>query len=240
MSVEIQEALGADIIMAFDECLAYPATEAEARISMERSLAWEKRSLEAKTVHDQAMFGIVQGGMHLKLRKECAEELVGMNFDGYASGGLSVGEPIPQMYELAEATASFLPEDSPRYLMGVGFPEDLIRCIDFGFDLFDCVIPTRNARNGMLFTETGFIQIKHARYTEDPSPIDSVCPCYTCRNYSRAYLRHLYLSREILSPMLNTIHNLHYYLNLLGEARSAIRGDRFPDFKRQFFSKRGI
>lgn len=249
LSIEIQEALGADIVMAFDECLAYPATETEARASMERSINWEERSLQAKTRHDQELFAIVQGGMYPELRRECVERLLGFTrggydnlghaqFSGFAIGGLSVGEPISQMYELAEATGSYLPEDKPRYLMGVGLPEDIVRCIDFGIDLFDCVVPTRNARNGMLFTTNGFIQIKHARYVEDASPIDEACFCYTCQNYSRAYLRHLYLSREILSPVLNTIHNLHYYLNLLSDARSAIREGRFDGFKKDFFSLR--
>lgn len=273
MSIEIQEALGADIIMAFDECLAYPVTESEVRASMERSLNWEKRSLQAKTRNDQALFAIVQGGMFPELRRECVERLVEMgceeqegtrsdsaivrlsdrliplsnhrtiglshkHFAGFAIGGLSVGEPISQMVELASYTALLIPPEYPRYLMGVGLPEDIVRCIDFGIDMFDCVVPTRNARNGMLFTTTGFIQIKHARHAEDPAPIDEACFCYTCRNYSRAYLRHLYLSREVLSPVLNTIHNLHYYLNLLIDARSAIREGRFADFKIDFFSSR--
>lgn len=160
-----------------------------------------------------------------------------LRFSGFAIGGLSVGEPVPVMYEMAAYCASLIPSHYPRYLMGVGMPEDIITCIDNGIDMFDCVIPTRNARNGQLFTSFGAVQIKQAQYTEDESPIESDCPCYTCRHYSRAYLRHLYLAREVLSPVLNTIHNLHYFLNLLGEVRLAIQNDRFPEFKNNFFNQ---
>ena len=245
-SIAIQEALGADIIMAFDDCTPYPATKEEARTSMERTLRWEERSLKAKTREDQALFAIVQGGLYPELRKECLERLMEIgsrgggchDFSGYALGGLSVGEPIPQMYELAEYSASLLPKDKPRYLMGVGTPEDLVTCIDFGLDMFDCVMPTRNARNGTLFTETGSVAIKQAQFAEDDGPLDAQCSCLTCRNYSRAYLRHLHMSKEILSSILSSIHNLRYYLNLIKKIRLAIQDDHFDQFKKEFFNKR--
>lgn len=240
LSIQIQEALGSDIMMVFDECTPYPATFEEAKKSMERSLNWEERSLKAKTQKDQALFAIVQGGMYPELRKECLERLMELSasgFDGFALGGLSVGEPIPEMYELAEYLASLLPQDSPRYLMGVGMPADLIHCIDYGLDMFDCVIPTRNARNGMLFTSTGFIYIKQAQFADDEKPIDPECRCYTCSRYSRAYLRHLHLAKEILSSVLSTIHNLHYYLNLISQIRVAIANDNFSKFKRELLNK---
>lgn len=250
LSVEIQEALGADIIMVFDECLAYPAALEETRKSMERSIDWEKRSLAAKRRNDRALFAIIQGGMYTELRRECADKLLEVNsrrgqgelnaFSGFAIGGLSVGEPMAQMYELADYSASIIPEEYPRYLMGVGMPEDIIRCIDYGIDMFDCVIPTRNARNGMLFTKTGHIYIKQAQYVEDDGPISEECSCYTCSGYSRAYLRHLHMAGEILSSMLSTIHNLHYYFNLIREAQSSIRNGTFAEFKRRFFSSRNL
>jgi queuine tRNA-ribosyltransferase len=244
-SIAIQEALGADIMMAFDECIPYPASFSEAQQSMKRSLDWEKRSLAASVSDEQALFGIVQGGMHVQLRKECAERLTeiseghetGNRFSGYALGGFSVGEPISEMYEMVARCVELLPKDQPRYLMGVGMPEDLVTMIDLGIDMFDCVIPTRNARNGMLFTPEGSIQIKQARYAADGEPIDRRCSCYTCRSYSRAYLRHLHMAKEILSSILSSIHNLHYYLNLLSEARLAIEGDSFGAFKSHFFNQ---
>lgn len=266
ISIEIQEALGGDIIMAFDDCTPHPSTFEETKKSVERSIDWEKRSLLAKTRGDQALFGIIQGGMYPELRLECTERLieidvgrgtwdVGRNgkvrssyvqanevsgrttsFAGFAIGGLSVGEPISQMYELAEYSVSLIPARYPRYLMGVGMPEDLIRCIDMGIDMFDCVIPTRNARNGMMFTDNGFVQIKQAQYAEDDKPVDSTCTCYTCQNYSRAYLRHLHLAKEILSSILSSIHNLHYYLDLVRRARIAIENGKFVEFKRSFLS----
>ncbi|MDO8518730.1 MAG: tRNA guanosine(34) transglycosylase Tgt [Deltaproteobacteria bacterium] len=269
ISIQIQQALGSDIMMAFDDCTAYPADRETTRKSMERTIDWEKRSLAAHTNPEQALFGIVQGGMYSDLRKECMERLLEMNeinppsppffkgggynespalppfekggqggFKGFALGGLSVGEPIEQMYEIAAVSAPLIPEKYPRYLMGVGMPENLITCIDMGLDMFDCVIPTRNARNGMLFTQTGSIYIKQEQYTEDPGPIDATCRCYTCANYSRAYLRHLHMAKEILSSVLSTIHNLHYYLDLLQTIRKAIAEDRFAEFKNQFFITR--
>ncbi|EKD42307.1 MAG: hypothetical protein ACD_73C00214G0001, partial [uncultured bacterium] len=210
LSVQIQQSLDSDILMPFDECTPYPATPDELRNSLERTLRWEERSLKAKRNPAQAMFSIVQGGLDLKLRQECFERLQAMNqgdsqFEGYALGGLSVGEPIPEMYEMVKGCTQFMPEDYPRYLMGVGLPQDLVTCIDLGIDMFDCVIPTRNARNGMLFTSFGHISIRQTQYTDDFGPIDEKCTCYTCRNYSRAYLRHLHMGKEIMSSILSTI-----------------------------------
>lgn len=258
LSIAVQQALGSDIMMVFDDCTPYPATLEEARRSMERSLRWEERSLIAARSEPsvipvttdprkyQALFSIVQGGLYKDLRKECLERLLEIShkhqtpgrdgFNGFALGGLSVGEPIPEMYEMASYSADLLPVDKPRYLMGVGMPIDLVNCVDYGIDMFDCVIPTRNARNGMLFTKHGYIAIKQAQYLEDDGPIDSECSCYTCKNYSRAYLRHLHMAKEILSSVLSTIHNLHYYLNLLHDVRLAIREDRFSQFKKDFIS----
>ncbi len=248
LAVEIQEALGSDIMMVLDECLAYPSTEEQARVSMELTLDWAAQCLHARK-KNSALFAIVQGGMHKNLRAECAERLVSLHathkmsdeildFDGFAIGGLSVGEPMEIAYDIAGFCAERLPENRPRYLMGVGLPQDIVESIDRGIDMFDCVIPTRNARNGMLFTQEGFIYIRNAAYTADEGPIDPTCTCYTCKNFSRAYLRHLSHAKEILSAILNSIHNLHYYLNLLEEIRQALREDRFPQFKKDFFSKR--
>ncbi len=264
LAIEIQEALGSDIMMVLDECLGYPATEEEAKKSMDLTLSWAEKSLLARK-SDAALFAIVQGGMYKHLRGECIERLMEMGelgvggrgsgvnqnpltpnsqpptvFNGYAVGGVSVGEPMEIAYELADYCANRLPENKPRYLMGVGLPEDIVTCIDLGIDLFDCVIPTRNARNGMLFTSDGFIYIRNACYTEDENPIDSECSCYTCKNFSRAYLRHLSHSKEILSAILNSIHNLHYYLNLLSDIRCSISEGNFSEFKKNFFNRRNI
>lgn len=240
LSIGIQESLDSDIMMPFDECTPYPATPDELRNSIERTLRWEERSLKAKKNPAQALFAIVQGGLDLALRKECFERLESMNgderqFEGYALGGLSVGEPIPLMYEMVKGCTQFMPVNYPRYLMGVGLPQDLVTCIDLGIDMFDCVIPTRNARNGMLFTSFGHISIRQTQYTDDFGPIDEKCVCYTCRNYSRAYLRHLHMGKEIMSSILSTIHNLHYYLNLIHEIRESIATDSFVEFKNNFF-----
>ncbi|KAF0217737.1 MAG: queuine [Geobacteraceae bacterium] len=237
-AVAIQEALGGDIIMCFDECPPYPAEYDYVRRSMELTSRWARRCKEAKRRNDQALFGIVQGGMFTELRERSAHELCEIGFDGYALGGLSVGEEKRVMYDIMESCAPFLPEDKPRYVMGIGAPEDLIEGINFGFDMFDCVMPTRNARNGMLFTSFGRVNIKGAAYAEDRSPIDPECGCYVCRNYSRAYLRHLYRAGEILASRLNTWHNLHYYLSLMAEARKAIACGRFAQFRREFYAKR--
>ncbi|HEX9023437.1 MAG TPA: tRNA guanosine(34) transglycosylase Tgt [Geobacteraceae bacterium] len=237
-AIAIQEALGADIIMCFDECTPYPAEYDYVRRSAELTTRWAERCRKAKRRPDQALFGIVQGGMFKDLRERSAAELRALDFDGYALGGLSVGEEREVMYEIIAHSAPLLPHDKPRYVMGIGTPEDLIEGINAGIDMFDCVMPTRNARNGMLFTEGGSINIKNAAYAEDPSPIDGECSCYVCANYSRAYLRHLYRSGEILASRLNTWHNLHYYLSLMARARQAIAEDRFSRFRREFYEKR--
>ncbi len=242
-AMEIQEALGSDIMMILDECTPYPATFDYAKSSMERTLRWGKRCRDHHlrpegNSESQALFGIVQGSMFKELREVSAKETVNIGFDGYALGGLSVGESKNEMHEMIEVSVPHLPEDRPRYLMGVGLPEDLIEGVRRGIDMFDCVIPTRNARNGMLFTTFGSIQIKHSRYISDNSPIDPECGCYTCKHFSRAYLRHLYMAKEILSSRLNTIHNLYYYLNLMKGVREAISADRFDSFRKEFYDKR--
>ncbi|PIR20783.1 MAG: tRNA guanosine(34) transglycosylase Tgt [Deltaproteobacteria bacterium CG11_big_fil_rev_8_21_14_0_20_47_16] len=243
LAIEIQESLGSDIMMVLDECLPYPAGRDTAKTSMELSLRWAKRSLAARTRADRLMFGIVQGGMYKDLRSEYIERLVplthtGRTFEGIAIGGLSVGEPPELMWEMTEHCTAHMPTDKPRYLMGVGTPEDLMECIDRGIDMFDCVLPTRNARTNKLFTSTGDLNIMNACFTEDAGPLDENCSCYTCQNFSRAYLRHLALSKEILGARLNTIHNLHFYLHLLDRARLAIEEDRFPQLKAEVIAKR--
>jgi queuine tRNA-ribosyltransferase len=237
-AVEIQEDLGADIIMAFDECTPYPATRDYAHESLERTLRWAKRCRDAKKETGQALFGIVQGGIYPDLRKHSAEALVDIGFDGYAIGGLSVGETKPMMYEMIEATVPSLPGDQPRYLMGVGTPEDLLEGVDRGIDMFDCVMPTRNARNGTFFTSSGKVVIRNAQYERDRQPIDPECGCYTCRNFSRAYLRHLFGASELLALRLGTIHNLFFYLNLMRNVRASIEQGTFRDFKKEFLAKR--
>jgi queuine tRNA-ribosyltransferase len=238
VSIAIQQSLGADIAMCFDECPPYPAEISYVQKSMELTTRWARRCKEAHTREDQALFGIVQGGMHPQLRRESAAQLREIGFDGYALGGLSVGEEKGVMHEMLQACSEFLPQDSPRYVMGIGAPEDLIEAMHAGYDMFDCVMPTRNARNGALFTSFGRINIKGAAYEEDTSPIDPACDCYVCRNYTRAYLRHLYRSQEILASRLNTWHNLHYYLNLMQGARTAIAQGRFVEYRREFYAKR--
>ena len=229
-AVEIQEALGADIIMCLDECTPYPASHEEAERSLELTLNWSRRCKESHRNPDQALFGIVQGGMYSDLRRRSVEAMGEIGFDGYAIGGLSVGESKGMMVQVVGETAPLLPVHQPRYLMGVGTPWDMAQAIQQGVDLFDCVLPTRNARNGMLFTRTGRLVIKNARFAEDDLPIEPGCSCYTCRNYSRAYLRHLYLAEEILAMRLNTIHNLHFYLTFMKEIRQAIDQDRLQEF----------
>ena len=237
-AVQVQEALGSDIMMCLDTCIPYPAEREEVIRATALTGRWARRSRAAHKNREQLLFGIVQGGMHEDLRSEAVEELVEIGFDGYAIGGLSVGEDQTRMLEIAEHTTALLPDNYPKYLMGVGTPEDLIESVWRGVDMFDCVMPTRNARNGMLFTSTGRIVIKNARYREDGRPLDEACECYVCRNYSRAYLRHLYMAREILSSHLNTIHNLHYFVNLLGGMRKAIEEDRLAEFRRGFYARR--
>lgn len=243
LAIEIQEALGSDIMMVLDECTPYPATETAARTSMEISLKWARRCLDARRSQN-ALFGIVQGGMHPHLRKEYIDRLHSCSFDkssefdGFAIGGLSVGEPIPLMYEMVSICTEAIPKAKPRYLMGVGTPEDLVECIDRGIDMFDCVMPTRHARNGQLFTSNGNLNIENAAYTDDAACVDENCLCYACRNFSRAYLRHLFLAKEILAARLATIHNLQFYIDLVRQARSALESDRYPEFKKNFLQKR--
>ena len=237
-SIAIQEALGADIIMAFDECIPYPSSREYVAASTDRSSRWARRCRQARQVDDgAALYGIVQGGMHRDLRARSVADLLEIGFEGYAVGGLSVGESADLMYEIMEWTMPLLPENQPRYVMGVGTPENLVEGVRRGVDMFDCVMPTRNARNGALFTSKGKISIKNARFRDDSSPLDEECSCYTCRNYSRAYLSHLFHAREILSYHLNTIHNLHYYLNLMADIRGAIETDSFTRFRHDFYSK---
>ncbi|OQY19759.1 MAG: tRNA guanosine(34) transglycosylase Tgt [Desulfobacteraceae bacterium 4572_35.1] len=239
LSIEIQQALGSDIIMVFDECIPYPSTREYVVDSTERSMRWAKRCKQAHDRSDgSALFGIVQGGMHADLRQKSVADLVDIGFDGYAIGGLSVGEDAQTMYEVMEYTIPHLPEERPRYVMGVGTPENLVEGVRRGVDMFDCVMPTRNARNGVLFTGFGKLSIKQERYVDDPLPIDPDCDCYVCRNYSRAYLRHIYKSNEILSSMLNTQHNLYYYLQLMEQMRQALSCGTFDKFCQEFYLKR--
>ncbi len=221
--IEIQRTLGSDIAMVLDECVPYPSAYEYVKSSTQRTTRWAERCLRARREEDPALFAIVQGGMYPDLREESARDLVGMDFQGFAVGGLSVGEPRSVMLQVLKETLPLLPEGAPRYLMGVGTPEDILDAVMLGVDFFDCVLPTRNARNGTLFTSAGKISIKQARYSEDKGPIDETCACYACRHYSRAYLRHLYLAKEILSSRLNTIHNIFHYMNFMAKIREAIR-----------------
>lgn len=237
-SMHIQRQLGSDIVMAFDECTPYPATVSEAEASMLMSMRWAGECREHLPVNDtQALFGIVQGGMYPELRIQSLEMLSAIDFEGIAIGGLSVGEPKEEMMAMMDALAPHLPADKPHYVMGVGTPDDLIEGIDRGIDMFDCVMPTRNARNGTLFTDDGKLNIKNLRYAEDPRPIMEGCSCYTCRNFSRSYLRHLYMAKEILSSRLNTLHNLHYYCDLMSRARSALEHGVWPEFRNRFLQR---
>ncbi len=238
-SMHIQRVLNSDIVMIFDECTPYPADEKTAGESMRLSLRWAARSKAAHGGNPNALFGIVQGGMHEHLRDESLRELERIGFDGYAIGGLSVGEPKEDMLRILRHTAPQLPRDKPRYLMGVGTPEDIVAAVAQGIDMFDCVMPTRNARNGMMFTRLGDIKIKNARYRMDMRPLDEQCGCYSCRNFTRAYLHHLHRIGEILGARLNTIHNLYYYQQLMGEVRAAIEAGAFADFVQRFTEMRG-
>lgn len=239
-SMQIQRELGSDIVMIFDECTPYPATHLEADVSMRLSLRWAERSKTAHGDNPAALFGIVQGGMYEDLRKESAQKLKEIGFDGYAIGGLSVGEPKEEMLKVLDATEPNLPKDKPRYLMGVGKPEDIVEAVRRGIDMFDCVIPTRNARNGFLFTHDGEVKIRNAANKTSLEPIDKQCDCYTCKNYSRAYLHHLDKCREILGARLNTIHNLHYYQKLMLDLRLAIAQNRLDEFVAEFYAARGM
>ncbi len=232
-SMRIQQVLNSDIAMVFDECLAYPATEQQAADSMRLSMRWARRSRDA---HDGVVFGIVQGGVYPELRAESVDALRGIGFDGYALGGLAVGEPKEERLKVLQTTR--LPPERPRYLMGVGTPEDLIEAVGAGLDMFDCVLPTRNARNGWLFTRFGDIRIRNARFREDLAPLDERCACYTCRNYTRAYLYHLDKAKEILGARLNTLHNLHYYQELMGALRTAIECGAFASKAKELLEQR--
>lgn len=233
-SMRIQKVLNSDIVMIFDECTPYPATPADARDSMRLSLRWAARSKAAHQGNPNALFGIIQGGMYEDLRDESLAGLTEIGFDGYAIGGLSVGEPKEDMLRILAHTTPKMPQDKPRYLMGVGTPEDLVTAVSHGVDMFDCVMPTRNARNGWLFTRHGDIKLKNARHRKDSRPLDEYCQCYTCLNFSRAYLHHLHRSGEILGARLNTIHNLHYYQELMLGMRQAIEQGRFEAFATEF------
>jgi queuine tRNA-ribosyltransferase len=239
-SIEIQMCLNSDIMMCLDQCIAYPADYDTARKAMELTARWSKRCKihwENRFKQHNALFGIVQGGMFKDLREQSADQMKEIGFPGYAVGGLSVGEPKNVMLEMADETLGRLPDKSPKYIMGVGTPADLVDLVDLGADMFDCVMPTRNARNGQLFTENGPINICNAKHKMDVGPIDPECGCYACRHYSRAYLRHLFMSKELLAYRLNTIHNVHYYIDLMKKIRQAILENEFDRFKKNFYNK---
>ncbi len=242
VSMQIQHDLGSDIVMSFDECTPYPATEDYARKSMELSLRWALRSRNEfdRLGNPNALFGIVQGGVFPKLRRESAEKLLEIGFDGYAVGGLAVGEPKEEREKILDYVLTLLPRDKPRYLMGVGKPEDIVEGVRRGIDMFDCVMPTRNARNGHLFTRNGVIKIRNSKYITDTSPLDENCGCYTCRNYTRSYLHHLDKCNEILGARLNSIHNLYYYEELMTRIRSAIEAGAFEEFVKEFYGRKGM
>jgi len=237
-SMAIQRVLGADIAMVFDECTPYPADRVQAEASMQLSLRWAGRSREAHGDSPAALFGIVQGGKYPDLRQASLEGLTALGFDGYAIGGLSVGEPHELRIQVLDALNPLLPAGQPRYLMGVGTPEDIVEAVGRGIDLFDCVMPTRNARNAHIFTTAGTLRLRNARYRDDTTPLDPECHCYTCRHYSRAYLYHLDKCNEILGAHLNTVHNLHYYQQLMAAVRAAVEADCFDDFVTDFYTKR--
>ncbi|PCJ41237.1 MAG: tRNA guanosine(34) transglycosylase Tgt [SAR86 cluster bacterium] len=234
-AIEVQRDLGSDIVMAFDECTPYPATETEARDSMELSMRWAQRCKDAHADNQSALFGIVQGGMYPALRKESLAALKAIDFDGYALGGLSVGEPKDEMMLVLDAIAGLLPTEKPRYLMGVGTPSDLVEAVSRGIDMFDCVMPTRNARNAHIFTSEGVLKLRNARFKDDLAPLDKNCSCYTCKNFSRSYLHHMDKCKEMLGAQLNTLHNLHYYQRLMEDLRSAIEQGKLAAFRKGFF-----
>jgi len=239
-SMQVQRDLGSDVVMIFDECTPYPATEQEAADSMRLSLRWADRSKKAHGDNESALFAIVQGGMYDHLRDESLKGLTDIGFDGYAIGGLSVGEPKDEMMKVLDHIAHQLPEDKPRYLMGVGKPEDLVEGVRRGVDMFDCVMPTRNARNGHLFVDTGVVKLRNASNKTDTRPLDETCDCYTCRNFSRAYLHHLDKCKEILGSQLNTIHNLRFYQRVMQGLRDALDQGKLSDFVAEFYRKRGM
>ncbi len=237
LSMEIQRGLASDIVMAFDQCPPYPAEPHEVQAAMRRTVKWAERGLKVPMKPHQARFGIVQGGLYEDLRVQSAAEITALPFDGFAIGGLSIGESPELMQKMARHTAPLLPAHKPRYLMGVGRPEDLVEGVRAGIDMFDCVMPTRNARNGQLFTSRGKVNIKNAKFADDPAPLDPECPCEACTKYSRAYLRHLFICGELLSARLNTIHNLTYYLGIMSQMRQAIFENRFDDWVKSFYTK---
>ncbi len=239
-SMEVQRSLGSDIVMIFDECTPYPATHQQAKESMELSLRWAQRSKDGHGDNPSALFGIVQGGMFEDLREVSVAGLTSIGFDGYAIGGLSVGEPKAEMIKILDHTTPLIPEDKPRYLMGVGKPEDLVEGVRRGIDMFDCVMPTRNARNGHLFVTNGVVKIRNSRHKTDNSPLDAECDCYTCKNYSRAYLHHLDKCNEILGAQLNTLHNLRFYQRVMQDLRDAIEQGKLDDFVTEFYALRDL
>ncbi|MDQ2077248.1 tRNA guanosine(34) transglycosylase Tgt [Marinimicrobium sp. ABcell2] len=239
-AMKVQRDLGSDIVMIFDECTPYPATEKQARDSMELSLRWAKRSRVAHDDNPAALFGIVQGGMYPQLRRESLAGLMDIGFDGYAIGGLSVGEPKDEMLKVLDALAPDMPQDKPRYLMGVGKPADIVEAVRRGVDMFDCVMPTRNARNGHLFTREGVVKIRNARHRHDTGPVDSHCDCYCCQNFSRSYLHHLEKCGEMLAAQLATIHNLTFYQNLMAQLRAAIAAGELDAMVEDFYSAQGL
>ncbi len=239
-SMQVQRDLGSDIVMIFDECTPYPASEQQARTSMELSLRWAARSKQAHGDNPSALFGIVQGGMYEHLRTESLNGLMAVGFDGYAIGGLSVGEPKEDMLRVLEHLAPLMPSDRPRYLMGVGKPEDLVEGVRRGIDMFDCVMPTRNARNAHLFTSEGVLKLRNARFRQDTGPLDPLCDCYTCKNFSRSYLHHLDKCNEMLGAQLNTIHNLRYYQSLMQQMRTALAEGTFTQFLEDFYGRQGL
>lgn len=235
--VEIQQIIGSDIMMPLDECPPYPSSHTYALESLKRTLRWLQRSKKYKSNQNQALFGIVQGSVYEDLRKESALRTVELDMDGYSIGGLSVGEPVEFMYRMTEVVCEILPQSKPRYLMGVGTPENIIESVERGVDMFDCVMPTRNGRNGTLFTHFGRINIKSAKYKLDENPVDPLCDCYTCKNFSRGYLRHLYNTQEITAYILGTIHNLRFYIKLMEDIRNSIEKSQFKQFKRDFYDR---
>ena len=237
--IGIEEKLGADIIMSFDECIPYPADEKYARKSVERTLRWAKRGLDAHKNDDQALFGIVQGGEYEELREHCAKELAKMDFPGYSIGGTSIGEPKEVFSKMVDYSVKYLPKDKPRYLMGIGSIDYILEGIEKGVDMFDCVLPTRIARHGALMTSHGRVNIRDAKYKEDFSSLDDECDCYTCKNYSKAYLRHLYVADEAFGKRLLSIHNIRFLIKMMEEAREAIKEDRFLQFKEEMLKKYG-
>jgi len=239
-AIEIQITLGADIMMSLDWCIGYPSNEKQVMDALNKTSAWAKRGFDfwQKNNSPNNLFGIVQGGMFKHLRSLSAHQITQIDFTGFAIGGLSVGEPKELMYEMADHTLALLPQDKPRYIMGVGTPENLVELVGLGCDMFDCVMPSRNARNGQVFTSKRPINISNARFKFDENPIDKNCNCYTCKNYSRSYLRHLYKSKELLAYRLNTIHNIYYYTQLMNTMQKAIEQDRFSEFKKEFYLKK--